>query len=222
MTYLATMSLQYFTGLARDVCTNTFHFNYVSGLPVTEQEYETLGAALMGFYESCYGSATGALTMSPWIDITQTRYTLYDLSDPPPRTPVYEATDTLNVTPASSSSTPMEAAICLSYRGAYTGGINRARQRGRIYLGSFQGSSGITAGGASSFPTVRADTAGVLADAALDLLSAPLSNDWQWVVYSRAGAGATYPIVAGWVDAEVDTQRRRGNVMQGTRYPWTV
>lgn len=219
MTYLMQVALPYFTGNADDVVVNTFHFDWGGGSPPAGGDFNNLVSNVLAAYQNWYeGEADGVLTLAPWINQTNVRFTVYDLDDAPPRVPVADQYDDLGVVAGTNSSTPMEASMCVSYRANYSSGIPRARQRGRIYLGGFT-ANGMTPGTTSSFPQFSAlqiSNVGLIAEA---LRVAALADDWIWVVYSRAGA-ASYPIVGGWVDAEIDTQRRRGNVLTGTRDPW--
>lgn len=220
MTYLVQAELPYYTGLARDVVANTFHFDYVGGGSAGETELIQLTNRVAGFYETVFaGSANDAISMAPWCDPTQFRVRIYDLDDTPPRVPVRDTTTPLTVVQTSTGATAPEIAYVLSYRADYTGGVNRARQRGRLYLGGI--SSGIEAGTPSSFPSVNSQSRTCMADAALEMFDSPFSDNWAWVVYSRTG-NVSYPIVAGWVDGELDTQRRRGRVNEGLRTPWVA
>lgn len=217
MAYLLNVTMPYFTGLAADVMVNTWHFNWVGvGSPEFE-DFEGLAIGMENLYSECY-SNPGTASAAPWIAWDQSRFTVYDLTDTPPRVPVYDVIHEIGAEPDTSTSQPMESACVLSYRADYVPGINRQRQRGRIYLGGWS-SERITNGTDSSFPqwsTAQMAAVGAMGQGACDLSSV----GWQWVVYSRAGGGITFPVVAGWVDAEIDTQRRRGNVLQGTRIPW--
>lgn len=221
MAWLLQVSFPYFTGLARDVVTNTFHFDWVGGSPPGDVQFETAAAAVAGFYEDVFDVApAGALQMAPWVDPSQTRFVMYDLADPEPRVPVLDEVDAVTITQGETSVFPMEASMVLSYRAAYAPGVARARQRGRIYLGGLM-STEVSSGDATSFPQWSEDACEYVGSCAATFIGSLATTDWRWVVFSRAGGGATYEIVAGWVDAEIDTQRRRGNVLQGTRYPWS-
>lgn len=98
-----------------------------------------------------------------------------------------------------------EVALCLSFRG----GVNTARQRGRIYLGPL---------GYNDTDSARPEVS--LITNALNLATA-FSNlggvDIDWCVHSpttRAGSldlgPSTHPVKLAWVDDAWDTQRRRG------------
>ena len=219
MAYRFDVQIPYFTGLARDVVTNTFHLDH----PLTVPGPAELAAAadeLVTFYESTFAGVPGGLEMAPWMRPADTRITAYDLDTTPPRVPVYDEVRALDVEQSSSTALPLEAAMVVSYRADYVGGIPRARQRGRIYLGGLSGSS-IESGLTSSFPQFSPASRLAASSSAAALVGNMELAGWVWVVYSRAGDREA-PIVAGWVDAEIDTQRRRGNVMHGTRTPWAT
>nr|CRY95272.1 hypothetical protein [uncultured prokaryote] len=219
MTYLAQASIPYYTGNARDVVTNTFHVDWGGGSAPIEADYANLTNAIAGFYEYIFNDTEARLDMAPWMVPALFRVVVYDLDDIPPRAAVSDTITPLTVDQATSSGLPPEVAIVLSYRAAYTApGVPRARQRGRIYIGGL--ASGINPGSSSSFPVVTTGTRAFIGVAAEELIDNLALNDWTWVVYSRAGGGDTYPIVAGWVDGEPDTQRRRGRVNEDVRTPW--
>lgn len=219
MTYLAQIAIPYYTGNADDVIVNTFHFEWGGGSPPVGSDYLALQTDIRNFYQAAYtGIAGTGLAFVPWVNLLNVRTTIYDLDDTPPRVPVYDNYAAITSTPTANSSMPLEAAMVVSYRANYASGIPRARQRGRIYLGGFS-ANGMTAGTSSVFPQFSANQLATVGSAAANFRTAALADDWIWVVYSRAG-NQSYPIVAGWVDAEIDTQRRRGNVLTGTRDPW--
>ena len=221
MTHLVQVAMPYFTGNADDVIVNTFHFNWTGGGSPGPIQFNEIVQRLITFYESCYnGEPSGpGLHLAPWINNENVRFTIYDLSTPTPRVPEYDVYEEIDVDSPTNSSMPLEAACCLSYRADYVPGVARARQRGRIYLGGFT-ANGVTQGTAATFPGFASGQIAQIASAAGALLTNALADDWVWVVYSRTG-NTTYPIAAGWVDSEYDTQRRRGNVLTGSRTPWS-
>lgn len=221
MTYLMQVALPYYTGDASDVVVNTWHFDWGGGVAPVGSDYTALVTDLLDFYDTVLGGndSTNGLYLAPWINPSNVRFTLYDLDDTPPRVPVSDIYTGLGATPSTNSAMPLEASCVVSYRANYASGIPRARQRGRIYLGGFT-SQGLEQGTTSSFPRFSANQISAIGSAAANFRTAALADDWVWVVYSRAG-NTSYPIVAGWVDAEIDTQRRRGNVLTGTRDPWS-
>lgn len=221
MTYLCQVAIPYFSGDADDVIVNTFHVDWAGGGAITTGDYVNLRDRLITFYETAYnGEPSGpGLHFAPWVNIANVRFTVYDLDDPTPRVPVYDVYDAFDLSQPVNSSMPLEVACVVSYRANYQSGVARARQRGRIYLGGFS-ANGMLVGTASNFPAFSSDMTNQIGIAAGNLLTNLISDDWVWVVYSRTG-DASYPIVAGWVDTEFDTQRRRGNVNAGARDPWT-
>lgn len=113
---------------------------------------------------------------------------------------------------------PPEVAVCLSYHANYDFGVNKARRRGRLYLGPVDTSF---AGGFTSdtvVPFIVDSFRQQLCDAARDVVAAP--GDAVWSVYSRT-SGAAYTVVGGWVDEEFDTQRRRG-IASTIRTSWSA
>lgn len=189
---------------------NTWHFiNAVEGAETTAAT--AFQTALNNFYQAIdtHYSATLA-SVVPSVKF-------YDMSDPKPRVPFQEGT--MSALSTGSGTLPTEVALCLSYRAEMVSGGNPRRRRGRIYLGPFASSAGDTSTGRPTAACLLAvqTAAQVLIDAS------QASTDYEWVVYSRAddpaetGTGtAGRPVVAGYVDAAWDTQRRRG-LDSGTR-----
>lgn len=216
MTYLAVASFPYFTGLPEDVVVNTWHFLHPIGTP-GETEFALLNADLATFYASVYHNTAG-IGHAPWLRPLINSLTIYDLDDPSPRPPIYEAGMALTLgTVSSSSVTAPETALCLSYQADGEAGIPQARRRGRIFLGGLL--NPISAGGASAFPSIGSGQRTIVANAASALLEDLLEDDWIWVVHSRTAAGDA-AVTNGWVDDEIDTQRRRGRE-PSTRTTWS-
>jgi hypothetical protein len=185
------------SGVPEDTCINTWHFTMTA---TEEGDLAEVKADLVTFYEAL---DTYKSPLQLW---TSTRIRFYDLSDPEPRVPFSESG--LALTGASGTATAREVAICLSFRGELVSGTNPANRRGRIYFGPCStnviGTDGrIT----SSVVTAFAGAGGQL------LLDSGGSSNYAWIVYSPT-TGQGYPVVAGWVDNEIDIQRRRG--MQAT------
>jgi hypothetical protein len=121
----------------------------------------------------------------------------YDMAHDEPRSPVIRK---WTVPPhVSVEKLPNEVSICLSFKAAG----NRARERGRVYLGPWR--SGILS---QSPEDSRPQTWAVdcIAEAAEDFLAAVSP---AWVVHSEK-YDETFPVVSGWVDNAWDIQRRRG------------
>lgn len=219
MTILVQYSLPYFTGLARDVSANTFHFNW-SGLgDPAPGDYNALAGVLDDFYEASYANTSSDGGIAPWFT-QEGRAVMYDLNDPEPRTPVYDETSSLDLPTSSPQTCAMENAMCLSYRASYPSGVNRASRRGRIYLGGLI-NPWIDGGTADSFPMFKTTAIARVAGAALQLIDDALLASWTWVIYSRK-LSTSGIIIAGWIDREIDTQRRRGNAVTAARIPWAA
>lgn len=206
MTYLVQIAFPYYTGLPEDVVTNTWHFDRPGGAP-GEGAFADLLDHFSTFYETIWQTPAN-LGPAPWLRPLLNTLKVYDLDDAIPRPPIYEAGVplTLGTTPTTSS-LPPEVAICLSYQADPIPGVNQQTRRGRIYLGGFALLTG--AGSTTSFPNTSSAARTIIADAA-SLFGAAMSVDgWEWVVYSRK-LGTSAIVTNGWVDDEIDTQRRRG------------
>ncbi len=127
----------------------------------------------------------------------------YDLPGLTPNYPYYESTFDLDSVPTSAG-LPGEVALCLSFQGARSAGLDQARRRGRIYLG-------ILAAGVNSVgrPSSAALTTVTNAAVALyDDLDA-IASAGSWAVWSPTNGDAV-PLTDCWVDNAFDTQRSRG------------
>jgi hypothetical protein len=128
----------------------------------------------------------------------------YDLSDPKPRAPFYDANFTIGGTPQSSH-LPRELAICLSFQGARVSGSAQARRRGRVYLGPL----GLTSNDSTTGRPLAAAISSIQG-AAGTLRSASGSGVWTWIVVSEVAGLNDVIVTNGWVDNAFDIQRRRG------------
>jgi len=163
---------------------------------------------------------------------TSARIKIYNMDDPPPRFPIMDQTFTL--TPAAGAATmPNEVASCLSFEGLVASGVNRRRNRGRVYLGPLAAAAG-TQTGADLRPNVTFRNA-VTGAANTHLMPIPGTTSAQtieWCVFSRSNAlglaiGEPPPltepnynesqlaigyrtVIRAWIDDAFDTQRRRG------------
>lgn len=183
---------------------------------VGETDVDVAAAAFKADLDDFYQVIDGL--MSPETDGWVPTFTAWDLADPKPRQPIYEANLTALDSPQPNR-LPRELSICVSFRGTYVSGQNPARRRGRIYLGPW--SSGMVDGATGK---VAAANLATIVGAADDLLTASLgSTAYRWIVYSpttdTAGSGSVgvYDVTAGWVDNEFDIQRRRGDVAPTAR-----
>ena len=206
MTYLAVASFPYFTGLPEDVVVNTWHFNHDISVP-TEGDFANFRDNLAVFYQTIYHQA--GLGYAPWLRPFLNTLKIYNLEDPEPRPTVYDAAMALTLGTAPTTGTvPPEVAVCLSYQAVAMAGVPQARRRGRVFLGGL-GTQAIFQGTVSSFPQVPSSQRTTIANAAIALGTSMAADNWVWVVYSRV-LGSTANVSNGWIDDEIDTQRRRG------------
>jgi hypothetical protein len=196
------------TGLTEDVITNTWYFQGDADAAIDSGTAQEIADALSLFYLSIDGSLASVL--SGTFDIK-----VYDMADDEPRAPVL--TDSYVATPGGSS-LPAELAVCMSFRGANTSGVNMRRRRGRLYLGP------LTSTAMANPPTndVQVSTTFISAvDTAYAALAAALpsvgSTGFNHMVYSpteRAAGGSlndAFEVVTQvHVDNAFDIQRRRG------------
>ncbi len=198
------------SGLPRDDAVNNYHFSCDSAAAA-----ENAALAAGWVHDDVYGSSPNIAS-----SFSNTRATTMDLfayftDDLTGRTPT--GPPILHTTPftggASTTTLPLECAICLSYHGDMTGlseevGLTRpaARHRGRIYLGPW-GVSALNSGAGG--PSVASAILGqiVAAGAALKARRFPLDSG-GWCVWSKANANL-YQVVGGFVDDEFDTRRSR-------------
>lgn len=223
--YRAQVSLANDSGLSRDVSQNTFHFK----VDTTEQNAVNDLLAIADTLDAFYQAIDEHLSEN--VAATGGRVKIYNLIDPPTRSPVADIPLTDLVT--GGSGLPNEVALCLSYRGAITSGVNRRRNSGRIYTGPLSASFSLDSTG-DMRPTTAART--LLITAATNFLHSiddtSATGTVEWCVFSRSNAlglavgeagpdeEPTYdaagllvgfrPVTFSWVDDAFDTQRRRG------------
>lgn len=208
MSYSVQVTIPYFTGIAKDVITNTFNYSWDAGGAPGASDFLNLRNAIFGFYEGIWLTG-GPYGMAPWVNATAARIKIYNLDDPEPRVPVYDNTNALVVKKDTAGVLPPEVSLVLSFHGNYISGVPLARQRGRIFLGGI-GDSCVLTSSASAYPVPNATwrtLIGTTARSNLKLGAAAFS--WQWNVLSRT-AGLGFEVYSGWVDNAFDTQRRRG------------
>lgn len=190
-----------FTGLPSDVITNNWCF--VSDGVVSDETAATyLTDRLQSFYQAAYGTTRMAAYMVP----ASAEVDWYNLGDPTPRVPFA----TLPIVPATAtgvSVVPTEASIVLSFHGLFVSGSPNARRRGRVYLGGLA-TAALAAGTNAAYPAVGPATITAIIGGAEDYLLDTDDAGLLWAVYSPTD-NLAYPIVGGWVDNGVDTQRRR-------------
>lgn len=192
--------IPFFTGIPRDVLTNTIHFEW-DGTGTLALAADEIATRMDEFYEEVYLPTAHAASYMVWegayIEVT-------NLAAPTPRIPEVRLIP-IGVS-ESNSGIPTEVAVVMTYAAAETGGVIRQRLYNRIYLGGL-GNAAIADGTASTFPTVAVGFRDAVALAAEQLQD---HNDGaiDWIQYSPTSETAR-PIVRGWIDNSPDTQRRR-------------
>jgi hypothetical protein len=199
-----------FTGIPRDVISNTIHFDWDETLTLADAATE-IASRLTTFYTSAYNGGVYRANYVNWANGT---VEVSDLSGPTPRIP--EVRSVIPTGAAAASTLPTEVACVLTFAAAETGGVVRQRLYNRIYLGGLEEAC-MTAGSAATFPAFGTPFMDFVGNAAAALL---LENDTflSWIQYSPT-AGVARPITRGWVDNAPDTQRRR-SVEASTRSTW--
>lgn len=191
--------------LPEDLSINTWHFN-------TADAVETAGPEIVTALDTFYNAIETFLSLC----LTGTiQYKMYDLTDPSPRAPRYEANGAMQ---PGTTALPSECAIGLSYRGVFTSGVPNARRRGRLFIGPLSQLGAQTVG-----PDVRVTAAArtTLGAAAAGVANSSVGTGNVWSVFSPTIAGpppysvpaltaAFATVTQGWVDDAFDTQRRRG------------
>lgn len=194
--------------LPADVVVNTLYFKSTTVASVDAEEAEAVAADVQTAYTGLDGYWASTLAGTGVISV-------YDMADPEPRVPVFEAP--LTITP-SSTALPAEVALCLSFQANPESGLPQARRRGRIYLGPLVTAiSAVPSGSADSRPNsaTRDDWIAFGQDIAVIASSTPVV--WRHSVFSARSVGgpvtiegATVFVDQYWVDDSFDTQRRRG------------
>lgn len=136
---------------------------------------------------------------------------VYALADPPQRLPETRDLDprTAAITGITPRLMPREMAICASFFSHR----NMPRRRGRVFLGPLRQAVLDDRGGV-------VDTARTtILEASQRLASEGAGDNLDWSVLSAKNQKA-YPITAGWVDNEFDSQRSR-EMKANARDAWT-
>jgi hypothetical protein len=145
----------------------------------------------------------------------------YDLSDTPPRTVIGSGSATA-LPYTEGDGLPSECAVCMSFEGELSSGVNRARRRGRLYLGPLSNGTSSTVTGYVRVSNPTIDLIQAAAEELLDFDSIVAT----WCVFSPTAAGAApwdeatleaakTLVNHGWIDNAFDTQRRRGTLPSG-------
>ena len=219
--------LPYFTGLPRDVSVASFHFEARAGEIDVEAAATYWGPKVEDFFNANFTSGIGDSYVGGWlsnvIDRSNATITGYEhdaahsLGDP-----LFENTWTLSPE-FSDNSMPLEVALCTSML-SVTQGLNPGHgrsERGRLYIGPLNQDVIAPTSGALPFPAphfITGLTASTTALAAYNLDSA--DEEGEWVIWSRK-LHTTSAIVAGFVNNDFDTQRRRG-VRATARTTWDI
>lgn len=197
-----TLRVQASAPLYGDVSQTMSNTWYFDGAPSTTRAED--GVEAMARLAAFYAAIDGVLYPSSVVGSTIS-FEVYDMGDTPPRVPIDSISGPL--TASGGTAYPSDIAICLSYRGVYTSGVNRARRRGRVYLGPLLASVGVAVSGQGMRVTTGVITA--ILDAA-ELLATTIVDPITWVMWSETDQ-VSHPIVLASVDNGFDTRRTRDN-----------
>lgn len=193
---------------SRERIMNVWHIATVGATPPGTAAGDFL-TGINAFYQAIDGQLSNELSGS--VPVMR----VFNLIENKPRQPIAEPTLTALTT--SSSRAQREMAVCLSYRATYVSGVTPKRRRGRIYLGPL-----ISTALDSSTGKLAAATKTTIVGAAQTLIDFHQASAlFSWVVYSPTtdvlGTGETgaFEVISGWVDDELDTQRRRSMPQPG-------
>jgi len=179
-----------------DASVNTFWFN-APGDFSGQSTQDAIVASLNAFYLAIGGF------ISPVVPRSGPRVKLYDMIGPPPHPPVED--QPLTIAASSGQALPSEVAVCLSLEAAILPGLNRARRRGRVFIGPLDGSANQPV---SSEPRPGVSVSNALRDAAQGL-KLDMQALAPWSIFSRS-SGLMVPVDHGWIDNAFDTIRSRG------------
>lgn len=221
-TYRIRHVLPYVTLLPRDVAVNTFHA--WSAAELDAEQLDELAATFIRFYTDVTGNPSGQ-PLGAWIstqvsrDADACRTEVYSLADPEPRVPQLIVNWTMSPaqTGAGVANLPLECAVVNSFQGALVAGLPQRRRRGRIFFGPLRTSASTGANPPVVQPNLRSD---------LIFRSSTLRDETIteagciWVVWSEVDQNPVN-ITNGWVDDDMDTQRRRG-LRAITRSTWSA
>lgn len=190
--------------LPEDYIVNTWHFRWMSGIPVGDFN-NPLDMVDDFYFAIAPGNSVTLSSRMPSIVFTGTCWLrLYNMSDPEPRAPIAERTKT-SFPRSSADALPRECALVMSFQAENQAGIPQRRRRNRVYLGPFAEQDNDSAGRPSI--SLR----GIIARAGKQLVNASdTSAFWKWNINSSYSSGDYVPITNGWIDNQWDTQRRRG------------
>lgn len=196
-------------GLGDNQFSNTWHFKTEAPIDSTPTGI-TNGTAVMNcffnFYDGLY--ANGVLSRA--LNYAGTYVKMFDMDAAPGTPPDWQYTFNTNpyATIANDDrSCPWEVAMCLSYEAIAVSGTNRARRRGRVYLGpvhidmlEFDGFGSCR---------VSAFTRASVLDAYKTLVDELHAIEAITGPYSKTD-NLLFATGTAWIDDAWDTQRRRG------------
>jgi len=185
------LTLNMKSGLSADAATNTWY---------VDADDDTNLGLFRDSVLSIYDAISASLSFN--IDRLKIDSKFYRLSDPTPRLPILETTETLPS--VGTTAAPTEQALVLSYQAAPVSGLPQARRRGRVYFGPWAVGA-LDANGRVSNTLISS----LVNAAAQHKTNSDNAVGWTWAQYSPTnGTGAD--VASGWVDNAWDTQRRRG------------
>lgn len=215
-TYLLQHCFQGVSGEAEDRFCNSWHFFVPPEIddPLDFDEAQPIlggsrGDAISNAFHDFYAHLVNGNIMGEAVNAIGELYRIYRLADASPRVARWAFTNPTTAFPSPGGTPlPSEVALCLSFEAIAMPGTNRARRRGRVYLGPL--TTGVFAAG-SGAAIQRVDTA-ILAEitaAYTELRQAMEDLGYPLGIYSPTDNLFLEP-ARWWVDNAFDTQRRRG------------
>lgn len=204
------VTIPFKSGLATDVSVNTLHF---VGDPAVD-DLQDLADAIVAFYNTENTGATAQRPVSGYFSETMDRQAdgcridFFEVGVPGP--PFSGGTWTLGPRPDGTGLLPSEVAACLSFHADYAGlnSAERARRRGRIFLGALDRIAG-EADAAFNFRPSAQFRYDVL-HAAVEFLSIQAEvGNFVWQIHSPTG-NLQHAVAVTSMDNAFDTLRSRG------------
>lgn len=217
--YRARVTVPHASGLPEDSIVNTWHY-MVTGSGDRDVLAPDFQAQLDQFY-TAWVTSMGS-SRYQWNTVTVDHY---DFLEDQPRVPFLSSTANFGTGDTAEQDFPAEVSICLSFRGDYASGDNKARKRGRVYLGPLRFGTSDREFVASFFTDMVADAA---EDAFFDALNLTKLAVYSFYTHHDVPVGTKYtnqdefpevpdalpasftPVTALWCDNAWDIQRRRG------------
>lgn len=186
-------------GDAAQTMSNTWY--YQGGSASSEaQDIAEITSRIIRFYQAIDSSVFPSSVVGNQLDLL-----VYDMADPEPRVPI--ADESAALANGGGGAFPSDIAICLSYHGVYESGVNRARRRGRLFIGPVLAATGVAVTGQGI--RVQPSIVTTILAAALDLDNM-IATPATWMVYSPTD-NAAHAIVQASIDNGFDTRRSRDN-----------